>query len=93
MGSEMCIRDRCKVAWDSIGQVSFQRSESEKRSLVFRRSVYFSEDMKAGDVITDKNIKAIRPSYGLPTKFYDLLIGKKVKADVKKGTPTSFDLI
>lgn len=83
----------CKVAWDAIGQVSFQRSESEKRSLVFRRSVYFSEDMKAGDVITDKNIKAIRPSYGLPTKFYDLLIGKKVKVDVKKGTPTSFDLI
>lgn len=85
--------EECKVAWDSIGQVSFQRSESEKRSLVFRRSVYFSEDLKAGDVINDKNIKAIRPSYGLPTKFYDLLIGKKVKVDVKKGTPTSFDLI
>ncbi len=85
--------DECKVAWDSIGQVSFTRTESEKRSLVFRRSVYFSEDMKAGEVITDKNIKAIRPSYGLPTKFYDLLIGKKVKVDVKKGTPTSFDVI
>lgn len=85
--------EECKVAWDSIGQVSLSRTESEKRSLVFRRSVYFSEDMKAGDVITDKNIKAIRPGYGLPTKFYDLLIGKKVKVDVKKGTPTSFDVI
>lgn len=85
--------EECRVAWEAVGQVSFDRTESEKRSLIFRRSVYFSEDMRAGDVITENNIKAVRPSLGLPTKFYDLLIGKKVKVDIKKGTPTSFDLI
>lgn len=85
--------EECTVAWQAMGKVSFERSESEKKSIVFRRSIYFSKDMKAGETITEDHIKAIRPSYGLPTKFYDLLIGKKVKQDVKMGTPTSFDLI
>lgn len=83
----------CKVAWESIGKVSFARSESEIKSLVFRRSIYFAEDMQKGNVITEKNIKAIRPGLGLPTKFYDLLIGKKVNRDVKKGEPTSFEIL
>lgn len=85
--------EECRVAWQSIGRVSFERSESEKKSIIFRRSIYFSKDLKAGEVITEDHIKAIRPSHGLPTKYFDLLIGKKVKVDVKLGTPTSFDLI
>jgi N-acetylneuraminate synthase len=83
----------CKVAWESIGRVSFDRSESEKKSLIFRRSIYFSKDMKAGEIITHDHVKAIRPSLGLSTKYYDQIIGKQVKKDVKLGTPTSFELI
>jgi len=82
-----------KSAWESMGCVSFERSASEQKSLVFRRSIYFSKNMKAGEKITEDHIKSIRPSYGLPTKYFDFLIGKKVKQDVTVGTPTSFDLV
>ncbi len=82
-----------KTAWEAIGEVSFERSESEKKSLIFRRSIYFSRDMLAGEEITEAHIKSIRPSLGLPTKYFEYLLGKKVKKDVKKGTPTSFDLV
>ncbi|MCK6595095.1 MAG: pseudaminic acid synthase [Bacteriovoracaceae bacterium] len=85
--------EECTVAWQSIGRVSFERSESENRSMIFRRSLYIGEDLKAGDLITENNLRAIRPGFGLPTKYYNILIGKKVKVDVKMGTPASFDLV
>lgn len=81
-----------KKAWESIGRVSYDRGESETKSLVFRRSLYISMDLKAGDIISEKNLRAIRPGLGLPPKYYDQLLGKKIKKDVKKGTATSWDL-
>ncbi|QDK43246.1 pseudaminic acid synthase [Bacteriovorax stolpii] len=84
--------EESKKAWEALGKVSYDRSERELKSLDHRRSLYISQDMKAGEVITDKNIKSIRPGHGLPTKYYNQLIGKKVKGDVKKGTPTSLEL-
>ena len=48
--------------------------------------------MKANDVLNEKNLRIIRPGYGLPPKYYETLIGKKVNQDVKKGTPISWDL-
>jgi N-acetylneuraminate synthase len=82
----------CKVAWESVGRVSFDRSESELKSMIFRRSLYISEDLKAGDIVTEKNLRAIRPGFGLPTKYYDLMLGKKVNQNIKKGTRVSFDM-
>jgi pseudaminic acid synthase len=87
------MAQECMVAWEAIGKVSFDRSESEKRSLVFRRSLYFVEDIKAGEVFTMKNVRAIRPGLGLPTRYFDQIIGKISKHDIKKGTPISFELI
>ncbi len=49
--------------------------------------------MKAGDVFTPKNVRAIRPGYGLAPKYYDLFLGKQVKEDIKNGTPLRWDLI
>ncbi|MNV93640.1 Pseudaminic acid synthase [compost metagenome] len=49
--------------------------------------------MKAGEVLTEQNLRAIRPGWGLPTKHMDQLLGKKVKYDVKKGTPASWEII
>lgn len=85
--------NECRVAWQAIGNVSFERTESEKKSLIFRRSLYISEDLNAGDVITEANLRAVRPGFGLPTKYYEHFIGKKLKIDVKKGTAVTFDLI
>jgi len=80
-------------AWQSIGKVTYGPSEAEKASMKFRRSLYVSADMKAGDIFTSENLRAIRPGYGLPPKYYDFLLGKQVKQDVRKGTPVTWDIV
>lgn len=80
-------------AWQSLGKISYGPTENEKPSLKFRRSLYVAEDMQAGDVFTSDNLRAIRPGFGLPPKYYGCLLGKKVKRNVKKGTPVSWDIL
>ena len=80
-------------AWQAMGKVHDGPTKKETASLVFRRSLYVVEDMKVGDTFTAKNLRAIRPGYGLAPKFYDHTIGKTVKRDVARGTPLSHDLI
>lgn len=80
-------------AWQSLGRVAYGTGEAEKKSLVFRRSVYIAKDLKAGDVLTAENLRCVRPGLGLPPKFYDMLIGRRVNADVKLGTPMSWELL
>lgn len=80
-------------AWQSLGRVSYGPTEKEQKSLVFRRSLYVVQDMKAGDVLTTENIRAIRPGYGLAPKYYEILLGKKVSANIKKGTPIHWDML
>jgi len=83
----------CRTAWVALGEVYYGVTEQEKKSLQFRRSLYIVEDMKAGDVIEEKDIKSIRPGLGLSPKYYDVLLGKKVCTDVNRGTAVSWDLI
>ncbi|PEB51540.1 pseudaminic acid synthase [Bacillus pseudomycoides] len=80
-------------AWKALGKIYYGPTNIEKNSLKFRRSLYVAQDMKAGDLVTTKNIKAIRPGYGLAPKYLPILLGKKVKKDVVKGTPVNWDLI
>lgn len=80
-------------AWQALGKISFGPTEKEKTSLQYRRSLYVAEDMKAGDVFTKENLRAIRPGFGLPPKYCDVFLGKRIKKSVKKGTPVSWDLI
>lgn len=80
-------------AWQSLGRVVYGPTESEKPSTVFRRSIYVVHDLKAGDVLTRENVRCIRPGRGLPPKYFDILLGRQVKQDVKKGTPMSWDLL
>ncbi|RDE22574.1 pseudaminic acid synthase [Motiliproteus coralliicola] len=82
-----------EAAWQAIGKAGYERKPVEHASLKFRRSLYFITDMKAGDIITPENIRRIRPGYGLAPKFYDQLIGKRITADVVRGTATSWELI
>ena len=82
-----------KDAWLSLGKGDFSRAESERSSLAFRRSIYFVRDLKAGQIITSEDIRRIRPGFGLPPKFYDDIIGKKVSIDVTIGEPVSFEKI
>ena len=80
-------------AWQGLGKVQYGVTEKEKDSIRFRRSLYVVQDMKAGDVFTNENLRAIRPGFGLPPKYYDLLLGKQVKSDIVKGTPVTWELL
>lgn len=80
-------------AWSAIGKRGFERQKAEEGNKQFRRSVYFVKNLKAGDIISDSDIRRIRPGIGLAPKYFDQLIGKKVKVDVPFGTPASWSLI
>ncbi|MEK5464019.1 pseudaminic acid synthase [Paenibacillus sp. FSL R7-0210] len=81
------------TAWRALGGISIGPTPEEEKSLQFRRSVYTSKDIKAGDLLTADNIKVIRPGYGLAPKYYDLLLGKRLRTDLPVGTPLSWDLL
>ena len=81
------------VAARAIGQVRYGLDDAERGSLVFRRSLYVVADMAAGDVLTPANLRAIRPGKGLPPKYIDQLMGKRVSRAVKRGTAVSWDLL
>jgi pseudaminic acid synthase len=80
-------------AWQAMGSVAYGPTEKEKASLQYRRSLYIVEEMKAGDILTKGNLRVIRPGLGLPPKFYDLMLGKRINQDVRKGTPMTWNLI
>ncbi len=82
-----------KRAWQSLGQVSYGPTETEQKSLIFRRSLYVVQDMKAGDTFTPENVRAIRPGYGLPPKYLSEIIGRRAVHEIKRGTPIRWDLI
>ena len=80
-------------AWQALGQVSYGATEAEKKSMVFRRSLYIVKPLKAGDSLTNENLKSIRPGLGLPPKHLDSLLGKTVNRDIAIGTAVSWDII
>lgn len=80
-------------AWQAMGQVSYKLSDKEKQSCKFRRSLYIVEDLKAGEPLTEKNVRAIRPGGGLPPGHLDEVIGRTMRVDVVKGTPLNWKLL
>jgi pseudaminic acid synthase len=82
-----------KRAWESLGKVRYGPTNSELKSLKYRRSLYITKDMKNGDIISTENIKSIRPGFGLSPKFYEIVLGRKINQDVKKGTALDWDLL
>ena len=83
----------CRTAALALGTVSYERAEQEQKSLQFRRSLYVVEDIKAGDVFTEKNLRRIRPGMGLSPKYYDIILGKKANCSITRGTAVQWDLI
>ncbi|MCZ4306863.1 pseudaminic acid synthase [Zoogloeaceae bacterium G21618-S1] len=80
-------------AWQALGSVSYGATEAERKSLQYRRSLYVVEAVAAGQVLTRENVRAIRPGLGLPTKYLEVLLGKRVARDVARGTALTWDLI
>jgi pseudaminic acid synthase len=80
-------------AWQSLGTISYGPTETELKSLVFRRSLYIVRDMDEGDLFTTENVRAIRPGLGLAPKYFEILLGKKIARNAHKGTPLSWNMI
>ena len=77
-------------AWQAMGGIHYGRTPAEEKSLLFRRSLYIAEDMKAGDILTPDNLRAIRPGCGLAPKYYEMLLGKRVNQNIDRGTPVTW---
>jgi len=80
-------------AWQALGKVSYGPTAAEKKSIQFRRSLYVVKDINAGELLTRENVRAIRPGLGLPTRYFDHVLGKTVRVDVKRGTALSWLLL
>ncbi|MFJ6264934.1 pseudaminic acid synthase [Lysinibacillus xylanilyticus] len=78
-------------AWLALGKVTYGPTEKEKKSLKFRRSIYVSKDIKAGEKFTTENIKIVRPGYGLQPKYFNKVLNKKARKDYTVGTPLKFE--
>jgi N-acetylneuraminate synthase len=82
-----------KRAWESLGTPAYGTTEAEKKSLMFRRSIYISEDIKAGTTLNEKNLRIVRPSLGLHPRHYELFIGKTAARDIQRGEPANWDMV
>jgi pseudaminic acid synthase len=80
-------------AWQALGAVSYGCTDAEKPSLKFRRTLYVTQDLKPGDLLTADNFRAIRPGGGLPPKHLGMFLGRRVNAAIRRGTPASWDLL
>jgi pseudaminic acid synthase len=80
-------------AWLSLGNPSFSRPDVEGASLAFKRSIYFVKPLKRGQIISQLDIRCIRPGFGLPPKYFDQIVGKAVNVDIVPGTPVSLELL
>ena len=83
--------DESERAYLSLGEIKYGILDVEKKSLDGKRSIYISKEIKKGEKFSEENLKIIRPSFGLETKYYDLIIGKVCNKDLLKGHPLSLN--
>ena len=85
--------DETERAWRALGEVRYGPTEAEMRAAGRRRSLYVGCDMKAGEVFTAANLRRVRPGQGLPPKFFEVILGRRIARDAAKGTPVTWDLV
>ena len=86
------MREEVDRAWQAMGKVTYGGTAAEEGSRIFRRSLYISDDVRAGDILTERNLRAVRPGFGLPPKFLGVLLGKRVARDLPAGTATDWSI-
>lgn len=87
------LRTETERAWQALGEVTYGGTRAEDKSRIFRRSLYVARDVAAGEVLTAQNMRIVRPGFGLPPKFYDVLLGKRVNRALAAGTPLQWDYV
>lgn len=81
----------CKDAWAARGSTLYGGSIEDRNERRYRRSLYIAKDMKAGDLLTETSLRIVRPGYGLPPKYYEILLGRQVVVDVSAGTALNWN--
>lgn len=79
-------------AWQGLGKVSYGPTAQEEKSKAYRRTLRFTRDLSAGDKVTADNIRSIRPGGGLTSKYFDVVMGKVLKTDIRRGAPVTWDV-
>jgi len=92
-GDFKIMADEIRKVEKTLGNVNYELSDKMKKSRDFSRSLFVVKDVEAGEIITEENIKSIRPGYGLNPKYFKEITGKKFKKAVKKGTPLKMEVI
>ena len=87
------IVEETRRAWMALGEVSYGPTAAEKISTTYRRSLYVVKDLKAGEILSEDNMRAIRPGLGLPPKYYETFLGARIGKDAKRGTPITWALL
>ncbi|MEX2411824.1 MAG: pseudaminic acid synthase, partial [Candidatus Paceibacterota bacterium] len=82
-----------REAEEALGNVTYKLSENVNKNRMFARSLFAVNNIKKGEIITKKNIKSIRPGFGLHPKYFSEILGQKVSTDIKKGTPFNLKFI
>jgi N-acetylneuraminate synthase len=77
----------------AMGVIAYGPTEAEKKSLIFRRSLYLVRDVEEGEVLTKDNVRVIRPAGGLPPKEVDTVLGMRTRRKAARGTPLTWDLL
>lgn len=85
--------DAVRVAEKALGEVRYEPTKHEAASRAFRRSLFVVEDMKAGDVFTESNVRSIRPAHGLAPKHLPEVLGRRAVRDIARGTPLARDMM
>ncbi len=83
----------CRTAWEALGGVNYARTASEDANVRFRRSLYTVADIAAGEEFTSRNVRSIRPGFGLAPKHLPQILGRRAAAALRRGTPLSFDAV
>lgn len=81
-----------KTAWQALGKINYNRTETEKGNVKFRRSLYAVKNIQKGELISEHNIRSIRPGFGIAPKYYNEIIGREASVDIPRGTALNFDL-
>ncbi|MGB3600488.1 MAG: pseudaminic acid synthase [Marinomonas sp.] len=85
--------ETCRSAKEALGTVTYGGSEAEQKAKKYRRSIYITQDLPSGTVLSDQHLKIIRPSLGLAPKHWSEVVGRTLASDVQKGQPLFWDLM
>jgi sialic acid synthase SpsE len=80
-------------AWQALGQIQYGVQRAEEKSRLYKRSLYVARDIQAGEVFTKENLRVVRPGDGLPPRYYDQLLGKPARQDLRASTPLTWDAL